>query len=68
MSASARVAEREVVRELERIEELAGWALEDGDSDVLAICDQALGGDVAMWKEALIWWPVWSAARVGASC
>lgn len=64
MSGSAIAVKREVVCELERIEQLGTWALEDGDSDVLAICDAAFTGDVAAWNEALEWWGVWNRTRV----
>lgn len=53
----------EVAVELERIEELGSWALEDGDSDVLAVCEAAFSGDIAAWNEALDWWRAWSRCR-----
>ncbi len=61
MSAVAR--EREVADELLRIEQLADWAAEDGDPDVLSVCEMAFAGDVAMWQQALEWWTAWSTSR-----
>jgi hypothetical protein len=53
--------------ELERatVSELADWAAEDGDPDVLSVCQRALEGDVEMLAEALAWWPAWAEARKG---
>lgn len=46
-----------------RIEQLANWAAEDGDPDVLGVCQLALEGDVAMHAEALEWWEEWARVR-----
>lgn len=59
--------EREVVAELQRIEQLGTWAAEDGDSDVLAVCDAAFAGDISAWREALEWWSVWAQTHAGAA-
>lgn len=45
--------------ELCKIEQLADWAAEDGDPDVVEVCSRALDGDTAMVAEALHWWPAW---------
>jgi hypothetical protein len=51
--------------ELERrtVTELADWAAEDGDPDVVEVCKRALEGDVQMLAEALAWWPAWAWSR-----
>lgn len=67
MSGSALAVKRQVVEELERIEQLGTWAAEDGDSDVLAICDAAFAGDIAAWNEALEWWSAWARTHGGSS-
>lgn len=68
MSGSATARKREVADELERIEQLANWAMEDDDPDVLGVCEAAFGGDVTAWSEALIWWPEWARTHGGATC
>ena len=64
---TATARKREVADELLRIEQLANWALEDGDPDVLAVCESAFAGDVAAWREALAWWPAWADSHEVAS-
>lgn len=54
---------REVLVELERIEELAGWAVDEDDEDVAAVCERAFSGDIAMWQQALEWWSAWAPSR-----
>ena len=44
----------------ERVEQLANWAAEDGDPDVLGICTMALEGDPRMVEQALDIWPAWA--------
>lgn len=63
MMTTAVARKSEAAVELERIEELGTWALEDGDSDVLAVCEAAFSGDIAAWNEALDWWRAWSLSR-----
>lgn len=55
------------LQKLLRVEQLANWAAEDGDPDVLAICQLALAGDRAMLDDALEWWPAWAETHGGAS-
>lgn len=46
-----------------KVEQLANWAAEDGDPDVVSICERALQGDVEMMAEALAWWPAWAKSQ-----
>ena len=47
----------------QKVEQLADWAAEDGDPDVLEACSRALLGDTFMEEEALLWWVEWSRIR-----
>lgn len=44
----------------DKVTELADWAAEAGDPDVLLTCQRALAGDGTAEKEALEWWGEWS--------
>lgn len=47
----------------EKVVQMANWAAEEGDPDVLLTCERALGGDGTAEQEALDWWPAWSTPR-----